>query len=132
MRYYFSTEAVYEEIEIRGTQLRYTSFEDTGGRCAHFVAQVPCWRVQDLTTRSAKLSAAQCRALRDGIAEAGFWALDDASLNGRPDERSYPYQLEIHDGARTKTVIYQSYPGGPAMPAALRTVMTLLDFVAKR
>ena len=132
VHYFYSAEAVYERIEIHGSQLRITRFEDPEGRCAQFVAQVPCWREQDLTTRRADLSDSQCQALREGIEEAGFWALDDIYGNARPDQRSYPYQLEIHVGERKKTVVYQSYPGAPVMPAALRAVITILDSLAQR
>lgn len=123
---FFSAETVYEKIEIRDSRLIYTTFADKEQRCAQSMAQAPCWREEDLTTRSAMLSSDEEQALSDLLAQVGFWGLENTYGAMQPGQRFYPYRLSAHLGAREKEVVYQSAPEATPMPAALRQVMEKL------
>jgi hypothetical protein len=125
--YFFSTETVYEKIEIRDRRLIYTTFVDKEERCAQSMIQAPCWREEDLTTREVRLSADEEQALGDLLAQGGFWELDDTYGAMQPGQRFYPHRLSAHLGAREKEVVYQSAPDAAPMPTTLRQVMDQLD-----
>jgi hypothetical protein len=124
--YRFTTEASYEQIEIKQARLIYTTFVDKDNKCAHWVAQAPCWTEQELTTREASLSASELRTLRDLLQQTAFLTLADSYGGAPPGQRYYPYQLSVTSGAIYKTVVYQSYPDAAPMPTPLRAVIDSL------
>jgi hypothetical protein len=122
----FTAETAYERIEIDRARLAYTTFEDVDDRCAQWIEQSPCWSEGDLKTREAPLSEAELRDLADLIRQAGFLSLEDSYGGAQPGQRYYPHRLSVVVGATGKEVVYQSYPGAPAMPAAFKEVMDKL------
>jgi len=133
VRYHFTAEATYQEIEVAGTKLSFTYFEDIQHRCEHWLEQRPCWTPADLTTKEATLYEDEVRDLRNLIEKSKFMDLDEVYGGAPRHQRYYAYRLSVELGGITKEVTYQSFPEAPAPPEAFEAVRKrLFEIVAAR
>ena len=116
--YHFTAETTYENIEINQNKLTYTFFADTENKCAHWVAQNPCWTENDLQTKETNLTESEINALASLIRQTDFMKLGN-TYGGAPEgERYYAYTLKVKLGDEAKEVVYQSFPGAGSKPEA--------------
>jgi len=129
---HFTAEATYDSIELRAGVVSRTDFFDLEGRCAQWYAQSPCWRPEDLLTRSAPVPRAELEAFARAVRESGFLALPETTGGDPGDGRYYPYTLTVSVDGRTKSVLHRSFPGGDAPPPAFDRVWEALHALAQR
>jgi len=129
---HFTAEATYDEIHLKAGLVSRTDFFDLEGRCAQWYVQAPCWRPEDLLTRSATVPAAELEAFAAIVRDSGFLDLPDQTGGDPDDGRYYPYTLSVTLDGRTKSVLHRSFPGGGAPPAAFDRVWDALHALAKR
>ncbi|HID92674.1 MAG TPA: hypothetical protein EYP60_01135 [bacterium (Candidatus Stahlbacteria)] len=57
IKYHYTTEVTYQDIEINNSKMIYTYFpeEIAKEKCAEWIAQYPCWREKDLRRKEAIL-----------------------------------------------------------------------------
>ncbi len=125
MRYYFSTESTYREIVVKNNTFTITYFNDTSGRCSHWVMQAPCWDKKDLKTVHAKLTPDDMSNLVNLVHSSEFFVVMN---NDNPPEgiRYYPEILEVKIGEQAKTFTHMRRPDGPKPPAAFSALLDAL------
>jgi len=95
IRYHFTAEATYEEVEINQSKLIYTYFpeEVANEKCARWLIQVPCWTEEDLRTKEAILSKEEINEIVDLINRTGFMYLENRYGPNNTRVRCYPHIL---------------------------------------
>jgi len=124
IRYHYTAEATYQDIEINKSKLIYTYFpeEIAKEKCAWGMIQSPCWTEKDLRIKEAILSEDEINDLISLINETDFMNLKSTYGRASQYQRYYPYKLFVKIGEKQKEVVYQSFPGASPMPEAFRKV----------
>lgn len=128
---HFTAEATYDAVEVAGGVARVTTFVDAQGRCAQWVASVPCWRPEDLRAREVRLTPQALAAFAAEVEASGFFELPPVT-GGDPGEmgRYYAYTLGVDLGSRSNAVTHRSFPEGEPMPPAFDRVWKALHALA--
>lgn len=129
---HFTAEVAYDEIELKAGVVSRTDFFDPEGRCAQWVAQMPCWRPEDLLKRSAPVPAAELEAFAKIVRDSGFMALPERTGADPGDGRYYPYTLTVTLDGKTRSVVHRSFPEGGDPPPAFTRVWDALHEMARR
>ena len=116
MNYHFTAEAAYRDIKINQSKLIYTYFEDVEGKCEGWVAQIPCWTGEDLTTKEVPLSEEEISDLIRLINQTGFMNLENRYGPDSISARCYPLTLSVKIGKNEKEVVYCDRPIAPVSP----------------
>lgn len=125
LQYYYTSETVFQRISVDRARLSHTYFPDASGRCAQWVAQMPCWTKEELRTREAALSRAEVEVLIGLLRELGWMRLD--SVYAPSGQRNYPHVLSVQLGKERRDIIYQSYPDAPPMPEPFARILDHLS-----
>lgn len=132
LRFFTSGESFYDEIKLEEGVLSHTYFEDTTNRCAQWVQSRPCWRQEDLKTRSAVLPTADIDNLYAVIGESGILDITETKLGGaKAGQRYYAQHLELRMGGIEKHLIYQSFPKATPKPEGFLRLETALIAYAR-
>jgi hypothetical protein len=118
VRYYFTTEASYEEIVVADERLEFIHFEDRERKCARWLQQSPCWTPADLTKEEASLSQEEVQDLLSLIRQSKFMDLEDYYGGAPAHRRYYAYLLRVELAGTAKEVTYQSFPDAASPPEA--------------
>lgn len=135
IRYHYTTEATYQDIEINKSRLIYTYFpeEIAKEKCASWIIQSPCWTEKDLKTKEAILSEDEVNDLTSLINETDFMNLKNTYGGASQYQRYYPHTLFVKIGEKQKEVVYQSFPGASPMPKAFKKVKDkLFELIDKK
>lgn len=132
LRFFASGEGFYDEIKLEKGVLSHTYFEDTTNRCAQWVQSHPCWRQEDLRTRSAALPATDIDNLYAVVGESGILDITETKLGGaKAGQRHYAQHLELRMGEVEKHLIYQSFPNATPKPEGFSRLETALVAYAR-
>jgi hypothetical protein len=130
IRYHFTGEGTYADIEVQGDRLVYKSLGKFPERCAKWFASRPCWGPDDLTTREVRLTEAEVAELQRLAKESGL--LELKGVYGVQDERKryYARTLTLTVDGVERTLEYRSAPDAPPEPpgfaAASNWLLTLV------
>lgn len=127
----FTAEATYDAVELAGGVVHVTSFVDAEGRCAQWVASIPCWRPEDLRAHEVRPSPEALAAFAREVESSGFLDLPPVT-GGDPGEmgRYYAYTLSVDLGSRSNAVTHRSFPDGEPIPPAFDRVWKALHALA--
>jgi len=126
IRYHFTGEGVYTDIEVQGDRLIYRALVKHPERCARWFASRPCWGPEDLSTREVRLSQAEVGELQRLAKESGL--LELKGVYGVKDElrRYYSRSLTLTVDGVERTVEYRSAPDAPPEPPGFATATAWL------
>lgn len=131
-RYFFTAEAVYQDIVILNNNIKVTYFKDAEKKCAQWIEQRPCWTRADLLTREARLTKRELQTLRSLIKKTEFLMLDSVYGGAKDGQRHYTETVKVSLGFVAKEVKYQSFPEAAPRPAAFEKVKAQLLQLAKK
>ena len=135
VKYHYTAEATYQDIEISRSELIYTYFpkEIAKEKCANWIKQSPCWTEEDLRTSQVSLSEDEIDDLVSLIRKTGFMDLESTYGGADESQRYYAHGITVKIGEKEKAVVYQSCPDASPMPDAFEKLMDkLFELVSKR
>jgi hypothetical protein len=129
VKYHYTTEVSYYDVQIDGTKIIYTKTDDEKikERCAQWIKQSPCWTQQDLITKEAELTSKEIADFKKFIETSKVKQLKNY-YGPAQGERCYSYTLKIDK----KEIVYCSRPNGPSEPEAFTKVVEKIKEIVEQ